>query len=201
MAAETVCPIDWPLPPTLRRTVLSELHVLHCENTDDKSLDLLQPLGRERATIGTPGQRSTASGPLWVYTITVNTNNTISPLMLSHFPPPLPALWGNVYRAGDPAATARVVGKCLQSWWPRCHFPCCSEMFTELATLLPLHELWGTVNRAGDPAATARVVGNCLQCLCCMALTLYGLNVTIQHIYCLQYNINYSGKWCGMAVV
>ena len=30
ITSETVDPIDWPLPPTRHRAVLTELHVLHC---------------------------------------------------------------------------------------------------------------------------------------------------------------------------
>ena len=53
MASETVDPIDWPLLTTIHRIVPPEFHALHCENVAHKSQDLLQPLGRERATIGT----------------------------------------------------------------------------------------------------------------------------------------------------
>ena len=50
-ASETADPIDC-------RTVPPEFNVLHGANAGDKSQVLLQPLGRERATIGMPGQRS-----------------------------------------------------------------------------------------------------------------------------------------------
>ena len=55
MASKMVDPIDWPLPLTIRRTVKPELHVLHGANKGNKSKDLLQSLGHERATIGIPG--------------------------------------------------------------------------------------------------------------------------------------------------
>ena len=60
MASEMVNPIDWPLPSILhiRRAVPRELNVLHGENWGHKSHDLHQPLGRERLTIGMPGQRT-----------------------------------------------------------------------------------------------------------------------------------------------
>ena len=57
MASETVDPIDWPLPPTLHREVLLELH-LHGANACHKSQDLLQPVGREIAIFGMPGVRT-----------------------------------------------------------------------------------------------------------------------------------------------
>ena len=57
MASKTVDPIDWPLPPTLRMSVPPELHVLHGTNAEDKSRDVVQPLGREHVTIGMPRQR------------------------------------------------------------------------------------------------------------------------------------------------
>ena len=40
--SETGDPIDWPLPPTLKRAVPPELHVLHGANSGHKSQDLLQ---------------------------------------------------------------------------------------------------------------------------------------------------------------
>ena len=55
MASERVDYIDWPLSLTLHRAVPSEPHVLHDANADQKSDDLLHPLGRERATIGISG--------------------------------------------------------------------------------------------------------------------------------------------------
>ena len=56
MSSETVDSIDWPLPPTLHRGVLRELHVLHGVNAGYKSQNLLQQLGREHAFLGMTGQ-------------------------------------------------------------------------------------------------------------------------------------------------
>ena len=58
MASRTEDAIDWPLPPTIHRAVLSELHVLHGGNAGYKSQDLLQPLRSKHPTLGLPGQRT-----------------------------------------------------------------------------------------------------------------------------------------------
>ena len=58
MASETVDQNDWPLLPMLHRTVPPELH-FYGANAGHKSQDLLQPVGRERATFVMPGHRTT----------------------------------------------------------------------------------------------------------------------------------------------
>ena len=57
MASETVDPIDWSLPPTLRRAVPPELHLYDANAATNTRL--LHPVGHEHSTIGMPGQRTT----------------------------------------------------------------------------------------------------------------------------------------------
>ena len=57
MTSDMVDLINIPLPITLHRAVQHELH-LHGANDGSKSQDLLQPVGREHATFGMPGQRT-----------------------------------------------------------------------------------------------------------------------------------------------
>ena len=58
MASETIDPINRQLLPTLHKSVLLKFHLLHGANEGYKSQDLLQPVRRENATFGMPGQRA-----------------------------------------------------------------------------------------------------------------------------------------------